>query len=118
MKLKDRRTASTSLSAKVIEYLRKRGFKQSEIAKMLHVTEGYVSLVKQRERSLTLDHLELLALSLSLPLGAMLLAVTKPAKESKRHKAKFAGIDRLILQCDRVRELILRDTKPPKRKSA
>ena len=118
MKLHDRRTASTSLSAKVIEYLRKRGFSQADIARMLHVSEGYVSLVKQRERGLTLDHLELLAMSLSMPLGAMLLAVSKPARISKRDAAKFRGIDRLIRQCDRVVELILKDTKRSKRKSA
>ena len=115
--MRDRRTASTSLSAKVIDYLRKQGYSQASIARMLHVSEGYISLVKQRERSLTLDHLELLSMSLSVPLGAMLLAVTKPAKMTKRNREMYESTARVIRQCDRAVAAIMQ-TKPPKRKSA
>lgn len=113
-----RRIASTSLSAKVIDYLRKRGYSQVQIARMLHVSEGYVSLVKSRERGLTLDHLELLSMSLSVPLGALLLAVTRPKKMTKRNKEIHRGAAEMLHLCDKVTELILKGSKPAKRKSA
>lgn len=106
----DRRTASTSLSAKVIRYLRDKGHTQAQIAKMLHVSEGYISLVKHRERSLTLDHLDLLAAALRVPLGALLIATLKPRRKiSKQSRERYDAITRLIRKCDEVRELMLRE---------
>ena len=119
MMLQDRRTASTSLSARVIEYLRGRGHSQAQIARMLHVSEGYVSLVKHKERSLTLDHLELLASALSLPLGAMLLDVTAPRKKlDKRSQEINALTTRLIKLCDKLRDETMTPRKASSRKSA
>ena len=77
---------------------------------MLHVSEGYVSLVKHRERSLTIDHLELLASALRMPLGAFLLAVTPPPrKPNKRQKEIYEMTTRLVALCDDAREAIMRD---------
>jgi len=76
--MRDRRSASTSLSAKIIAYLTQRGHTQADIARILGVTPGFVSLVKSRERALTLDHLERITQALSVPLGAFLLAVDPP----------------------------------------
>jgi transcriptional regulator with XRE-family HTH domain len=74
--MSNRRTLSSSLSAQVLGYLRERDFSQAEIARMLGVSESFISLVKSRERGLTLDHIESLAGVLKLPLGALLLSVT------------------------------------------
>jgi transcriptional regulator with XRE-family HTH domain len=74
----DRRTLSSTLSARVLEYLREHNFSQAEVARILGVSESFISLVKSRERSLTLDHLESLALALKVPLGAFMVGVTTP----------------------------------------
>ena len=117
--MNDRRTASTSLSANIIRYLRGKGHTQAQIAKMLHVSEGYVSLVKHRERSLTLNHLELLAAALRVPLGALLIATMKPPRNSsKQSKERMEAATRLIRKCDEVRELLLREPVRSSRKSA
>jgi transcriptional regulator with XRE-family HTH domain len=103
----NRRHLSSSLSAQIIEYLRK-SYSQVEIARMLHVSEAFVSLVKKRERSLTIDHLELLADALSMPLGAMLLVMTEPkqsSQETPERRERFAHLAKL---CDKARDSILR----------
>ncbi|WP_428939832.1 helix-turn-helix domain-containing protein [Fontivita pretiosa] len=66
--MRDRRSASTSLSAKIIACLTQRGHTQADIARILGVMPGFVSLVKSRERALTLDHLERIIQALSVPL--------------------------------------------------
>ena len=114
----DRRILSSSLSAKVIDYLRRRGHTQAQIARMLRVSEGFVSLVKSRERSLTLDHLELLSLALSVPLGAMLIAVTKPPSKGKYDRKLFEISERIMLQADLAREQMLRQRATKARQSA
>ncbi len=85
-----RRVASMTLSSRIVDYLVAQGRTQAEVARLLGVSQGYVSLVRSRERALTLDHLEALALGLDIPLGAMLLAATKsdaakPQSELSKH---------------------------------
>jgi transcriptional regulator with XRE-family HTH domain len=104
----DRRILSSSLSAQIIEYLRKHGHSQAKIARMLGVSQGFVSLVKSRERGLTLDHIERLSLALSIPMGAFLLAATKPRKVSKRNKEFFESSAKIIKMCDDLREILMR----------
>jgi transcriptional regulator with XRE-family HTH domain len=104
----DRRTLSSSLSADVIAFLRKRGHSQARISRMLGVSESYVSLVKSRERALTLDHMELLAEKLGLPLGALLLAVVpRPRNPSPDVKSFFKLAARLIEKADVAEQAIL-----------
>src|SRR5438876_3180256 len=98
--MSDRRTVSSTLSSQVINYLRERGRSQAEIARMLGVTEGFVSLVKSRDRSLTLDHLELLSEAVSVPLGAMLIAVTEPRARTKDVKKLFELSAQVIKKAD------------------
>ncbi|MGB7156996.1 MAG: helix-turn-helix transcriptional regulator [Tepidisphaeraceae bacterium] len=74
--MNDRNQTSSSLSAKIIAYLCERGHTQAQVARMLGVSDGFISLVKSRERSLTIAHLERLAEALSVPLGALLVNVT------------------------------------------
>src|SRR6267142_2060453 len=98
----DRRVMSTSLSAKIIEYLRAAGYSQVKIARMLGVSESYISLVRARERSLTLDHIERLSDMLSMPIGALFIAVLGGGKQKKGKKldATFVKIMHL---CDQAR---------------
>ena len=56
-----RRQPSSLLSSKVLSYLIQEGYRQQEVAEILGVTEGFISLVKSQQRSFTLDHLEKLA---------------------------------------------------------
>jgi transcriptional regulator with XRE-family HTH domain len=102
----DRRTLSSSLSYDVLAWLLGRGYSQVDVAGMLQVSEGFVSLVKSRERSLTLDHLEALAEALKIPLGAMMIQVTNHEAKDPETKALMEITDRLIVKADRVAELL------------
>jgi transcriptional regulator with XRE-family HTH domain len=96
-----RRTASISLSYDVLNWLIGRGLSQADVARMLGVSEGYISLVKSRERALTLDHLSALADTLKLPLGAMLLQVSPPPARMTPEAAElFEVSERLIRKAD------------------
>jgi hypothetical protein len=100
------------LSADVVNYLCAHGHKQADIARMIHVSEGFVSLVKSRERCLTLDHLELVTDSLSVPLGAFLLAVAEPKtkKLDPEQKELAEMTSRILRKADEASEAILRST--------
>jgi hypothetical protein len=75
---------------------------------MLGVSQGYVSLVKSRERGLTLDHLERISLELSVPLGAFLTAVTEPPAGTPDPDGKRAVLTEGLKKVDEVRESIMR----------
>ena len=104
--MSNRRTLSWSLSAQVLGYLRERDFTQAEIARMLGVSESFISLVKSRERGLTLDHVESLASVLKLPLGAMLLSVSGTKGNGEMARAT----ERLIQMADDVVKLFKENT--------
>jgi transcriptional regulator with XRE-family HTH domain len=95
------RAASISLSYDVLMWLIGRGSSQADVARMLGVSEGYISLVKSRERALTVDHLSALADALKLPLGAMLLQVSPPPARMTPETAElFEVTERLIRKAD------------------
>ena len=98
----DRRTLSSSLSGEVLTWLIGRGYSQVEVARLLGVSEAFISLVKSRERSLTLDHLEALSDALNVPLGAMMLQVTERESKDPETKALMEVTDRLIRKADAV----------------
>ncbi len=75
---------------------------------MLGVSQGFVSLAKSRERGLTLDHIERLSFELAIPMGAFLIAVTKPRKVSKRNKEFFVASEKIIKMCDDLHEALMR----------
>jgi len=77
--MRTHRTLTSSLSVQVVQYLLDKDFSQAEVARLLRVSDSFISLVKSRERGLTIDHLEALATALNVPLGALLIAVTRPA---------------------------------------
>jgi len=103
---RDRRTLSSSLSGEVLQWLLTRGHSQVEVAQMLGVSESFISLVKSRERSFTLDHMQTLADTLNLPLGAMLLQITDRHSKNPQFRAFLERTEKLIRKCDEVRELI------------
>ena len=72
----ERRTVSTSISADVVEYLLQGGMSLAEIAEILGVTKSFVSRVKSRQRSLTLDHLAALERVMGKPLPLLLIEAT------------------------------------------
>ena len=95
------RIASISLSYDVLMWLIGRGSSQADVARMLGVSEGYISLVKGRERALTVDHLAALADALKLPLGAMLLQVSPPPERMTPETAQLLEVtERLIRKAD------------------
>jgi hypothetical protein len=106
----ERRTVSSTLSADVVNYLCAHGRKQSDIARMMHVSEGFVSLVKSRERCLTLDHLELVTDFLSVPLGAFLLAVAEPKTKNldPEQKKLVETTSRILRKADEATNAIMR----------
>src|SRR5437899_6638405 len=111
----DRRTLSSSLSYDVLAWLLGRGYSQVDVAGMLQVSEGFISLVKSRERSLTLDHLEALAEALKIPLGAMMIQVTARQCKDPETKALVDATEKLILKTDALAAALrakLRADKP------
>jgi transcriptional regulator with XRE-family HTH domain len=116
--MSDRRTVSSTLSSRIIEYLRDRGQTQAQIARMLGVSEGFVSLVKSKDRSLTIDHLELLSTALSVPMGALLLAVTEPKPGAKVDRKLFELSEKVIKSADFARQTIMRGPSNPKRRAS
>jgi transcriptional regulator with XRE-family HTH domain len=106
-----RRSVSSSLSSRVVTYVVANGLTQAEMAKVLGVSEGFVSLVKSKERSLTIDHLELLSHAVNLPLGAFLNAVNTPGPNSSaRSRELFEITSEFVTKLDELRSAILRDS--------
>jgi transcriptional regulator with XRE-family HTH domain len=106
--MKDRNQASSSLSAKIVSYLCERGHSQTEIARMLGVSDGFISLVKSRERSLTIAHLERLADALSVPLGALLASVTESRAGGAEVQRFMDASAKIMEKADAARRAILR----------
>jgi transcriptional regulator with XRE-family HTH domain len=103
--------ASVTLSIQVIEYLVKKGYSQADIARMIGLSEGFVSLVKSRERAFTVQHLRTIADRLNIPLGAFLLSAS-PLDPKTPKQAEFAAVtERVSRLADKVIESI-RSSKP------
>jgi hypothetical protein len=83
---------------------------------MLGVSEPFVSLVKNRDRSLTLDHIERLVDQLDTPLGEFFIALAE-WREGARLKANDPFV-RGLRASDRARASILRALAKPKRKAS
>jgi len=95
-----RRQPSSFLSSKILSYLKEQGYRQGEIAQMLNVTEGFISLVKSQQRSFTLDHVEALAEAQNKPLGEFLIEATRPKKIKPQSAEFFAATERLMRKAD------------------
>jgi transcriptional regulator with XRE-family HTH domain len=105
--MSNRRNASISLSSDVLAWLLGRGLSQAEIARLLGVSQGFISLVKSRERALTLDHLSGIAEVLQVPLGAMLVQVSpQPRRGTAETAALFEVTERMMRKADAAQAAI------------
>jgi transcriptional regulator with XRE-family HTH domain len=75
-----KRTVSASFSSDIVNYLIDRDYSITEIARLLNVSKSFLSRVKSRERSFTVDHLLILERALKRPLPLLLLE-TIPREE-------------------------------------
>ena len=100
-----RRKVSSDLSAAVVEYvLKKTGMSQEALAEALEVSPGFISRLRGKERSLTIDHLELMEDIMHMPLGALLL-IASPPPPPRPETAKLHELCRqAMLQADIVSE--------------
>ena len=102
----DRRTLSSSLSSEVLQWLLDRGHSQVEVARMLGVSESFISLVKTRERAFTIDHMLALADAMNVPLGALLLQITERDSKNPQTKAFKESTEKIIRKSDELRGLL------------
>jgi len=86
--MRERRKVSSEISASLVEYiLRESKITQEQLAESLEVSAAFISRVRTRERSFTVDHLVTIETLLNAPLGAILLAaipLPEPRPETKR----------------------------------
>lgn len=108
----NRGVATTTLSNRVIEYLVSRGYSQADVARMVGLSEGFISLVRARERGFTIDHLVQIADRLNLPLGAFLLAANPMKATTPEAKAFAEATERISRQADKVVDAIRRSRQP------
>ena len=84
-----RRKVSSTTSYHLIEYLLKQtNWSQEKLADVLEVSPAFISRVRTKERSLTMEHLEAVQTILKAPLGAILLAAV-PIPASRPETAKL-----------------------------
>jgi len=98
--------ASTRLSSKILNYVVGLGHSQAEVARLLGVTEGFVSLVKGQKRSFTLTHLDDLADGIGMPLGEMMIQATERPNASKKARATMDRLARIVRLGDKARAAI------------
>jgi transcriptional regulator with XRE-family HTH domain len=83
-----RRKVSSDISASLTEYvLARSGLTQEQFAETLEVSPAFISRVRTRERSFTIDHLQAIQQIMGVPLGALLIAAVplpEPRPETKR----------------------------------
>ncbi len=115
---KRRRIASTGLSSEVLNYIVKRGQSQADIARILGVSEGYISLVKSQKRAFTLNHLIALADGIDMPMGEMLIQATERPNASAKAREKMDGLARVIRIGDKAVEAIRADRSKKRRRVA
>jgi transcriptional regulator with XRE-family HTH domain len=86
--MNDRRKVSSDVSAALLEYvLKQASISQESLADALEVSPAFISRVRARERSFTVDHLAAFETLLNLPLGVILLAAVplpKPRAQTKK----------------------------------
>jgi transcriptional regulator with XRE-family HTH domain len=106
---KRRRVASTGLSSEVVSYVLKRGHTQAQVARMVGVSEGYISLVKSQQRSFTLQHLIALAEGIDLPMGEMLLQASDRPATSRKDQEMLDRTAKIVRLADKATEAIRQD---------
>jgi transcriptional regulator with XRE-family HTH domain len=110
-----RRPVSSEVSTDVVEYVLRQGkFTQEQLADALEVSPAFISRVRSKERSFTVDHLVAIEKLVGIPLGALLLAaipIAPPRPETERlHKLLRAA----MLQADKATAAIRRSIEKDK----
>lgn len=111
-----RRIASARLSSRIVEYLKSLGHNQAAIAKLLGVSEPFVSLVRKRERSLTLEHLVRLVHRLDVPMGQFFIDLAE-WRDGSRRKSSDPFV-RFMKAADRADAATLGALDKPRRKAS
>lgn len=103
------RQVSSSLSNSLVDWLvKERGMNQEQIAGLLEVSSAFVSRVRSGERRLTVDHLEMAARALDLPLGAMLLAAVPDRPDRPETRAIRKLVERMLTNADEAKASLKR----------
>lgn len=100
------RVVSSSLSAEVIDLLMKRGMTLTAIAEAIGVTKSFLSRVKARSRSLTIDHLMALESVVGEPLPLLLI-----------HATPYHSVPKHLKPLYRMTEAMLRESTPKSRRA-
>ncbi len=110
----ERRKVSSDVSALLVEYvLKKAEITQEQLAEALEVSPAFISRVRKRERSFTVDHLGTFETMLKVPLGAILLAAV-PLPTPRPETKKLHDLARkAIAQADSASRAIARSRSQP-----
>lgn len=90
------RTVSSAISADVLDLLVKRGMTLTEIATAIGVTKSFLSRVRARSRSLTIEHLAALEAAVGEPLPLLLLRATPIESVPKDLRALYRSTERAL----------------------
>jgi transcriptional regulator with XRE-family HTH domain len=94
----ERRKVSSDMSAALLEYVLKEArVTQDQLAEALEVSPAFISRVRTRERSFTVDHLAAFEKLMNIPLGVILLAAM-PLPEAKKEMRKLHDLARQAIQ--------------------
>lgn len=103
----ERRKVSSEVSAFLLDYvLQKAAITQDALADALEVSPAFISRVRTRERSFTIDHLAAIEKLMKVPLGAILLAAI-PLPAPQPQTARLQELARkAIAQADAAARII------------
>lgn len=105
----ERRKVSSDVSAALVEYVLKAGdISQDQLAEALEVSPGFISRVRTRERSFTVNHLAAFEKLMNVPLGAILLAAVPLPKPRVETKKLHELARQAILQADAAAKTLAR----------
>jgi len=90
------RVVSSGISGDVIELLISRGMTLTSIAEAIGVTKSFLSRVKARSRSLTIDHLVALEAVIGEPLPLLLLHATPMASVPERLRSLYRSTEAVL----------------------
>jgi transcriptional regulator with XRE-family HTH domain len=89
------RTVSSAISSDLIDLLVKRGMTLTSIADAIGATKSFLSGVKAKSRSLTIDHLVALEAAVGEPLPLLLLHATRIDSVPKHLRPLYRSTERV-----------------------
>jgi transcriptional regulator with XRE-family HTH domain len=108
------RVISSALSGDVIDLLIKRGMTASTIAELIGVSKSFISRIRSRSRSLTIDHLVALEAAVGEPLPLLLLEATPLKSVPPELRPLYKSTRQVLSTAPRVRKRV----SHPRRKVA